>query len=174
MVLLRAPERATHNIHMKYQNFRISSMKISKSQYLTISNYQNWSSLTGSKHYQLGAVWSFQGGSKQNHLDEHVWRLSLPIWQQKSTISFGSQDKELTRPRLTARLIADGTGVCFIYLHETRVFGFLKDVSPASTLLDSQKKRHFTYVWRWSFAISLVSGDLPILQQKKQRRLFVQ
>ena len=46
---------------------------------------------------------------------------------------------ELTRPRLAARLIADGTGVCFIYLHETRVFGFHKDVSPASTFLDCQK-----------------------------------
>ena len=46
---------------------------------------------------------------------------------------------ELTRPRLAARLIADGTGVCFICLHETRVFGFHKDVSPASTVLDSQK-----------------------------------
>ena len=36
-----------------------------------------------------------------------------------------------TRPRLAARLIADGTGVCFIYLHENRVFGFHKDVSLA-------------------------------------------
>ena len=46
---------------------------------------------------------------------------------------------ELTRPRLAARLIADGTGVCFICLHETSVFGFHKDVSPASTFVDSQK-----------------------------------
>ena len=34
MVLLRAPQRATDSIPMKYQNFNIPNIKISKSQYL--------------------------------------------------------------------------------------------------------------------------------------------